>query len=187
MSKQSFSFMESIIAIGALVTSSAAVYIAWDQAGVMHSEQHLSVMPAIQIDRFELDEGASVTVGFNIENAGVGPAFLKSATLSKKGEPIEGQEHLASEVPLGVVPTFSQMSGRVLAPGVMKQALTMQWRADALEPGQKSEIYTKTDGLALEICYCSTLNRCWVSKSNTREHPKQLPGACPAPKKGGLF
>lgn len=189
MSKQSFSFMESIIAIGALVTSSAAVYIAWDQAGVMHTEQRASVLPALQIDKFDLDEGSTISVGFNVENAGVGPAFIQSATLSNKGEAIEGQEHLTSDLPqpneLSVA--IEPMTGRVIAPGVMKQAMLLRWRSDALEPTSRSAIYTKTDGLALEVCFCDTLKNCWVAKSESRAHPKQISGACPAPKKGGLF
>jgi hypothetical protein len=183
MSKQSFSFMESIIAVGALVTSSAAVFIAWDQANVMHVEQHASVLPAIQIDRFELDEGSTISVGFNIENAGVGPAFIQSAVLSNKGEALEGQEHLAGELPGGMNASIEPMEGRVIAPGVQKQALLMRWRSDPLEPTDRTGIYVKTDGLALEVCYCSTLNRCWTSKSGQKTHPKSV-GACPKPKQG---
>jgi hypothetical protein len=187
MSKQSFSFMESIIAIGALVTSSAAVFIAWDQASVMHVEQHATVLPAIQIDRFELDEGSTISVGFNVENAGVGPAFIQSAVLTnkvnKKDEPVEGQEHLAGELPGGMTLAVEPMEGRVIAPGVQKQALLMRWRSDPLEPTDRTSIYVKTDGLALEICYCSTLNRCWTSKSGQKTHPKSV-SACPKPKEG---
>jgi hypothetical protein len=193
MSKQSFSFMESIIAIGALVTSSAAVYIAYDQAGVMHTEQRASVLPALQIDKFDLDEGSTINVGFNVENAGVGPAFIQSATLTNKGEPVEGQEHLTSDLPNprgtpdGLAVIIEPMTGRVIAPGVMKQAMLLRWASDSLEPIQRSSIYTKTDGLALEICFCDTLKNCWVAKSESRAHPKPISGACPAPKKGGLF
>jgi hypothetical protein len=192
MSKQSFSFMESIIAIGALVTSSAAVYIAWDQANVMHTEQKATVLPAIQIDRFELDEGSTVSVGFNIENAGVGPAFLQSATLTNKSEAVQGQEHLTSELPYAseLSVAIEQMSGRVLAPGVQKQAMLLRWRSDPLEPSSRSQIYTKTDGLALEVCYCSTLgirggsqDQCWISKSGQRAHPKVV-AKCSVPKEG---
>ena len=193
MSKQSFSFMESIIAIGALVTSSAAVYIAYDQAGVMHTEQRASVLPALQIDKFDLDEGSTVNVGFNVENAGVGPAFIQSATLTNKGEAIEGQEHLTSDLPNpsglpeGLAVVVEPMTGRVIAPGVMKQAILLRWKSDSLDPISRRAIYTKTDGLALEICFCDTLKNCWVSRSEARAHPKQVSGACPIPKKGGLF
>jgi hypothetical protein len=189
MSKQSFSFMESIIAIGALVTSSAAVFIAWDQASVMHTEQKASVLPAIQIDRFDLDEGATISFGFNVENAGVGPAFIQSATLTNKGEAVEGQEHLTSDLPNpsglsdGLTVTIEPMTGRVIAPGVMKQAMLLRWKSDMLEPTSRSAIYAKTDGLALEICYCDTLKNCWTSKSDQKTHPKSV-GSCPKPKEG---
>ena len=190
MSKQSFSFMESIIAVGALVTSSAAVYIAYDQASVMHTEQRATVLPALQIDSFGSADNANIYFGFNVENAGVGPAFLYSATLSKKEGPLEGEEHLRSEMPpaFGFSAETEPMSGRVIAPGVSKQALKLTWRVDALENAdEKRKINVATDDLVLEICYCDTLKNCWTSKSGASSHPKQLSGACPAPKKGGLF
>jgi hypothetical protein len=190
MSKQSFSFMESIIAIGALVTSSAAVYIAWDQAGVMHTEQRAGVLPALQIDSFETEDNSNIYFGFNVENAGVGPAFLYSATLSKKEGALEGEEHLRNEMPpaFGFLAETEPMSGRVIAPGVSKQAVKLTWRVD---PGdlneEKRKINVATGDLALEICYCDTLKNCWTNKSGASAHPKQISGACPAPKKGGLF
>jgi hypothetical protein len=156
----------------------------------MRADQAAAVLPAIQIDRFELDEGATVSIGFNIENAGVGPAFLQSATLSNNGEPVQGQEHLTSQLPPGEQPgdlsvAVEQMSGRVVAPGVSKQALLLRWRSDSLNPTSRSELYTKTDNLAFEVCYCSTFNKCWISKSGQRTHPKEV-DKCVVPK-AGLF
>ena len=87
MSKQSFSWLEGVITVGALVTSAAAVYIAWDQANTMRVEQHASVLPAIQIDRFEEFSNAGLIIGFTVENAGVGPAFIRKAHLFKRARP----------------------------------------------------------------------------------------------------
>lgn len=184
MSKQSFSLLEGVIALGALVTSSAAVYIAWDQAQTMRVEQHASVLPALQIDRFEEDEGASVSVGFTVENAGVGPAFVMSATLTNDDQQMAGYENLAGVVPSGMEMSVEPLSGRVIAPGDEQTALRMRWRADPMETADtKGDIYVATDKLAMEICYCSTLQRCWISKSNQREHPKQV-DSCKKTKEG---
>jgi hypothetical protein len=187
---KTFSFMEGIIAIGALVTSSTAVYIAYDQAGVMHSEQRATVLPALQIDSFEAEDNANIYFGFNVENAGVGPAFLYSATLSKKEGLLEGEEHLRNEMPpaLKFSTATEPMSGRVIAPGVSKQALKLTWEVDPAEHAEElRKINVATGDLALEICYCDTLKNCWTAKSGARVHPKPISGACPAPKKGGLF
>ncbi len=181
MSKQSFSFLEGVIAVGALVTSSAAVFIAWDQAQIMRAEQHEVVRPAIQIDRYEEDEGASVRVGFKVTNAGVGPAFLMNATLSNGDEVISGYERLAGIVPDGMRLEAEPLTGRVIAPGVERNAMQMRWSQDPTM--QRSDIYVKTDKLVLRICYCSTLGRCWESKSSSRELPKKL-DKCAAPKEG---
>src|SRR5689334_14879997 len=187
---KTFSFMEGIIAIGALVTSATAVYIAYDQASVMHTEQRATVLPALQIDSFETEDNANIYFGFNVENAGVGPAFLYSATLSQKEGPLEGEEHLRNEMPQGLKFTVETepMSGRVIAPGVSKQALKLTWQVDPQEHSEElRKINVATGDLALEICYCDTLKNCWQAKSGSSSHPKPVSGACPMPKKGGLF
>src|SRR5262245_36431493 len=151
---KTFSFMEGIIAIGALVTSSTAVYIAYDQASVMHSEQRATVLPAIQIDSFQTEDNNMLYFGFNVENAGVGPAFLYSATLSKKEGPLEGEEHLRNEMPaaFGLEVETEPMSGRVIAPGVSKQALRLKFRVDPMENSEeKRKVNVATGDLALEI------------------------------------
>ena len=118
MSKQSFSVLEGVITAGALITSAAAVYIAWDQAQVMHAEQHAQVFPAIQIDPIDsYTNGDGVKLGFTVENAGVGPAFIHHAQLVSKGEAFTGYEQVAGMVPSGVDITFQQLTGRVISPG----------------------------------------------------------------------
>jgi len=173
------------IALGALVASAAAVFIAWDQAETAKVQKDASVLPAIQIDRFEKDEGASVSVGFDVQNAGIGPAFMKSATLRDGDEELQGYEHLSGVVPPGMRMDVEQLTGRTLAPGVEQSALTMRWSTDPLEGAPKDRIYVATENLSLEICYCSTLDKCWVAKSGDRKQPKPVE-ACQEPE-GGLF
>jgi hypothetical protein len=157
----------------------------------MHTEQAASVLPAIQIDEFSREDNVTLYYGFNVENAGVGPAFLHSATLLVDGKPVEGQEHLASVLPqaFGLKIETEPMAGRVIAPGVAKQAIEFAWRIDPLQddgsngPDVKRKINVATGTLGLEICYCSTLNKCWTSKSKQRTHAKEV-ASCPAPKEG---
>jgi hypothetical protein len=174
-----------VIAVGALVASAVAVFIAWDQAQIARVQRDASILPAIQIDRFEQDEGASVSVGFDVENAGVGPAFIKSAVLTDEGEPVSGYEHLAGVVPPGMNLDAEQLSGRTIAPGVEKTVLRMRWPMDPMEGAPKRDIFVKTDGLALSVCYCSTLDQCWTARSGDRARPKSV-ATCPEPE-GGLF
>ncbi len=175
MSKESFSAMEVVIAVGALVTSTAAVYIAWDQAKTMHVEQHASVFPAIQIDPFNSHEnGTGLQLGWNVENAGVGPAFIRSARLYQGDTPLTGYEELNSIVPTGADIQFKQLTGRVIAPGVAKDALTLSWRSLVIPRETVNSAYASTDDWRLEVCYCSTLDRCWISESGQRVHPQRV-------------
>ena len=187
MSKQSFSAMEVVIAIGALTTSAAAVYIAWDQAQTMRVEQHASVFPAIQIDPISAyTNGNGVKVGFDVENAGVGPAFIKSAQIRANGERLAGFEEVTRRVPHGVDIQAEQLTGRVLAPGVSQEALTLSWREIVMTTEKLNDIYAATDGWEMEVCYCSTLHRCWISRSGQRTEPGKV-DVCPALPDVGLF
>ena len=172
MSSENFSILEAVMTIGALVTSAAAVYIAWDQAQVMHADQHASVFPALQIDPVEsYSNGEGLTVGFTVENAGVGPAFVRSARLLENSVPLKGVEEITAVVPSGVNVNFTQLTGRVIAPGVARNALTLQWRGIGIPREKIDGVYASTGNLAMEVCYCSTLDRCWISKSGARTHP----------------
>ncbi len=175
MSKESFSTMEVVIAVGALVTSAAAVYIAWDQAKTMHVEQHASVFPAIQIDPFNgHTNGSGLELGWMVENAGVGPAFIKSARLLSNSQPITGYEEISGSLPVGVNIEFKQLTGRVLAPGVGKEALKLSWHQIAIPREVIDNAYAATGDWRMEVCYCSTLDRCWTTISGQREHPKRV-------------
>lgn len=187
MSQQTFSVLEGVITVGALVTSAAAVYIAWDQAVTMRVEQHASVFPALQIDPVErYANGDGLTVGFTVENAGVGPAFIGHARLYKGATPLKGYEEITAIVPAGVGMEFQQLTGRVLAPGVAREALTLHWREFAMPQDKVDAVYAATSDWAMEVCYCSTLERCWVSRSGQRVHPHRVE-ACDAPDDAGLF
>jgi hypothetical protein len=186
MSKQTFSWLEGVIAVGALVTSAAAVYIAWDQAETMRVEQHASVFPAIQIDPFNhRSNGAGLQLGWQVENAGVGPAFIKSAKLFDGDRQLTGMEDLTSTVPAGVDIESKQLTGRIIAPGVGKDALTLSWRSLVIPAETVNGAYASTSDWRLEVCYCSTLDRCWISKSGDREAPQRV-DACTIPE-NGLF
>ena len=177
--------LNTALGISAVAISAAAAFIAWDQAQTAKVQKDASILPAIQIDRFETDEGASVSVGFDVQNAGIGPAFMRSATLRDGDEELQGYEHLSGIVPMGMKLDVEQLTGRTLAPGVEQTALRMRWSTDPMEGAPKDRIFVATDKLSLEICYCSTLEKCWVAKSGDRSQPKSV-DVCPEPE-GGLF
>lgn len=72
---------ETIGSICAIITSIAALFVAWDQSVVMRAQQHASVWPIIitDIDINQNDEYSYVQ--FDIVNVGVGPAIVKNGNL----------------------------------------------------------------------------------------------------------
>lgn len=186
MSKESFSVMEGVIAAGALITSAAAVFIAWDQAKTMRVEQHASVFPAIQVDPYARREVDGIYVGFTVENAGVGPAFIRSARLLNEQDALTGYEEITRLVPGRVDIKFEQLTGRTLAPGVSRDALQLHWNGLAMPTELENAAYASTGDMRMEVCYCSTLDRCWISTSGDRIHPQRV-DTCPDASKDGLF
>ena len=172
---------EMLIAICAVISSIAAVYIAWDQARVMRSQEKADVWPMIQ-PTHQTDTAASNTYTFHIQNAGVGPALIEDyiIRIPGQGDTKSFREMVAYFMPndyIGVA-SFADatLSGRVLRQGSELEPVRAQFDP-GLEIGRKmqSRIDDFLSGEAVPaevfICYCSILEDCWVMTTlagNTR-------------------
>ena len=77
---------EMLIAVCAVISSIAAVYIAWDQARVMRSQEKADVWPILQTTH-QTDVGENGNIyAFELRNAGVGPALIDNYLIRIPGE-----------------------------------------------------------------------------------------------------
>ena len=166
---------EAVGSIVAVIIGLAALFVAWDEARSVRKQQAASVLPVIKIRTINLnnDEGSISSVV--VENVGVGPAFVESATLSWDGEPVDDMEALRSILDGGATPYgfwTSRLDGEILAGGEQYNMLSVTLRhgadSDKQTAALRRSIYSK---LKVTACFCSVYEDCWEAKLNKRYRP----------------
>ena len=173
---------ETVGSIVAMLIGAVALFVAWDQAQVMRKQQHASVWPILTIDRSFNMKDDIVSFEFWVENAGVGPAVLKSARLRAGNEELSAWNVLRDRLPDSlseIERTHSaSIGGRALAPGVNFAPYGLYWR-DIKDPRAALRLLNATYAdVSVDICYCSVFDRCWIGSSLVDAEPQKVK-TCP--------
>lgn len=170
---------EMLIAICAVISSIAAVYIAWDQARVMRSQEKADVWPILQLQHNTSADETGALYEFDVHNAGVGPALVEDYIIRMPGQADTKSFEDTIRLFMGDAlkeqfgdPAFSNQSlvGRVIRQGDRVRKVGAFWRhqeglneaffavVDTLVSGQRpvAEVF---------VCYCSIHEDCWVSST----------------------
>ena len=173
---------ETVGSVSAILIGAIALFVAWDQARVMRKQQHASVWPILTIDRSFDYPDQTVLFEIQIKNAGVGPALLKSASLHYNDEELTSWtdvlDLLSEEDRSNRQIRNTSIAGRALAPGDGFRPFGVGWENHAEPYTFLAALNEQFDGLALEVCYCSVFDRCWVASSSVSVHPTQVK-SCP--------
>jgi len=176
---------ETFGAIGAIVVSVVALFVAWDQAVVMRQQQHAAVWPIMSVD-FTINQTEDFnTVELISSNAGVGPAIIMSATPTMGSDVVARWDDLkvalfGEDFELPAQVSMSSAIG-VMAVGEEAQVLAINWargeEGDAAMMSLVQRIVGGTfDEVGLELCYCSVFDRCWVAGRPDLDFPEQVNG-----------
>jgi hypothetical protein len=168
-----------IAAIGAVAVGLGALYFSWVQAKLMRVEQETAVWPALQIDGFNDRAGGDLRVGFRVENAGVGPALIRTVEVTRDGAPIESYEAIAARFPAGASVSNMTMTGRILAAGATAEPVALFWGRDAASDSLAEAAAEEGRLWRMDLCYCSAFGRCWTTYSGRVDPPEEV-RACPA-------
>lgn len=123
------------------------------------------------------DDGAKRVLAFSLTNAGSGPARIRDFSLELDHHKVaSGGELLRRCCGLEKVPLLtSTVVGRVLRPGDSATYLQLPY-SDAIADGWKALDQARFDRLVMTVCYCSTLDDCFVARSD-RDDPQAV-AAC---------
>lgn len=120
-------------------------------------------------------------------NKGVGPAIVRSATVTVDGKPEPDWDHVFADLGLDRQRSGFQQStlvGSVLSPG---EALDLMILPD--EPQYREFRKAMDAHVLLDICYCSSLGDCW--KFEDSHHPRKPTvhetDTCAGPSSAGIF
>ena len=172
---------EMMIAICALVSSIAAVFMAWDQGRVMRSQEKADVWPMIQVTH-ETDTASTNSYRFHVQNAGVGPALIEDYLIRIPGrsDTTEFREMVNYFMPgeeLGPA-TYADatLTARVLRQGAELDPIQAVWSdgeavAAIMQARIDDFVAQRAAPAEVFICYCSILDECWVT-STLLSHPR---------------
>jgi hypothetical protein len=178
---------ETVAALAALVTSVAAVYIAWQETRIMREQQHASVIPIVSSGvGISNSAGDRPELRFHLENAGVGPALIQNVTMRLGGEPLNSWSALEAAVlpeALHGASDFevNRLENHVLQAGRTVSVLVVQWppteETEQAISGFFEDVVSGSRKVpVLEACYCSVFERCWRTVPDSQ--PRQV-DACP--------
>jgi hypothetical protein len=114
---------------------------------------------------------------YNLQNSGVGPAIVENVCLLVDDKPMADWDealHLLTGKEMNEAVT-SFMTGKVFTPGEVMHPLELRNATDA------ALLNTQKKRLRVEICYCSTLQECWLLRSPRAPEPTERCRPCSRP------
>ncbi|WP_297736439.1 hypothetical protein [uncultured Maricaulis sp.] len=168
---------QTLTGVGAMLVGVAALFVAWDQGRVMRAQQHGAVVPVLQIDGFIQSTPEFRNLGLRIVNNGVGPAMIRSVSLYRDGEAVDGFQALTDLMPDGYDRSWSSVNGRALAPGGEVEPGVFTWPHGAMSAAELGTLLGEWQVWSVEVCYCSVFDRCWISSSENQM--REAVPACP--------
>lgn len=159
----------SLTAIGsgfAVMLSIAALVVTIIEANTTRSAAKASVWPSVSV------EVSYSSAGFSYEtiNRGVGPAKVRSIEITYDDAPYADYVTLVEAV-LGPEDAFgydriraTNPDRRVISPGEEVNLFAVDW-----DPASRRLSEAFTDGLAIELCYCSIYDDCWKTRLGATE------------------
>jgi hypothetical protein len=156
---------DAVAAIIASLVGLLALVVAGYTAYVQRQQVRAQVWPYLIIGNDDLSQSLTV------ENKGVGPAIVRSVQIRIDGKPKPDWIHVVTA--LGMPPLhFNQttVNRDVLSPGEELQAIHF--------PDKKlwQRFHDAAFGrMAMDVCFCSTLDECWVSSNRNIVGPATMP------------
>ncbi|WP_100643587.1 hypothetical protein [Alteromonas facilis] len=172
--------LETLAAVTAIIVSVAALFVAWDQSQVMRAQQHASVWPIVDVDMTIDADESSLYIALEAVNLGVGPALLKSSSLSINGQAIETFEEFDN---LALVPElqgtrriFSSPLRGIMGAGQSKTILRISWEQTEENKAAFVKLASKYIGddaadIDVGVCYCSVFDKCWSFNEDSNSEP----------------
>ncbi len=156
---------DMIVAIAAVVVGVCALGVSLFQASIMQQQQEelskqrrAEVWPYLQLGKGHAND----IFRFGIANEGIGPARIKTISMTFDGEPVKVWFDLLKAVHSTATYSYvqSHIGGRVIRAGDVIEALYVEGElGDSLQ--------AKVGGrLIAKLCYCSVYDDCWDYTEN---------------------
>lgn len=171
-------WLEYMIGGTAVLISAISLFVANSANRTQERMMAASTWPHVQYGTGNRlpDDVSSIT--FNLHNAGVGPARVKSVQVLYDGQPMADAASLLKACCGATgerVLTVTSHPERVLVPG--EEMTFLRYDEKTAEPDVWAALNRERFTVRLLACYCSVLDDCWV-RDSTLDDPQPV-AACP--------
>ncbi|MBS0516812.1 MAG: hypothetical protein JSS16_15230 [Proteobacteria bacterium] len=158
-----------ISSIVALAVSVLALATGAYQTRLMQAQARASVWPIVSLGLSYFGSRDKGGFTWEVENNGVGPALIKSVTLSLDGKPMRNWDEVYQAL-FGrgrENATVSSVNGNVLPPSTNRDTTIAAIRTS--QPDEAKALFEAKDRFKMTVCYCSVYDECWEAQWLKRE------------------
>lgn len=171
--------VDLLIAVAALLISTIAALASVYQTRIFATQLSATVWPYLSVHTDYPGDG-SMTILLN--NDGLGPALIRSASLSYDGKRVAGWSDVLNDF-LRHAKHAQHGKAQISATGVDQSSIVRPGEGIKLLRLSSSQgdtvVIAERKRLRLKFCYCSIQNRCWTIDSEVQGHPPVDTASCP--------
>ena len=150
--------------IVALAVSVLALATGAYQTRLMQAQARASVWPIVSLGLSYFGNRDNGGFTWEVENNGVGPALIKSVTLSLDGKSMRNWDEVFQAL-FGhgrENATVSSINGNVLPPSTNRETTIAAIRTT--QPDEAKALFEAKDRFKMSVCYCSVYDECWEAQ-----------------------
>lgn len=175
------SVIQTVLAVTGFVVGAIALYAALNEADAVRKQLQASVWPFVKLQDVNYDAPGDKRFEIMVGNRGIGPARIKTVSVTIDGEPQTNWRDMIRPLAdgAGFGTTNFLVEGTVLAPA---EDITMIGLSAEFSSPELVDAFRELVGsgrVNMEICYCSVFDECW--NLNAREGDTNPVKQCPEP------
>jgi hypothetical protein len=173
--------LEIIAMMVAIFISALALILGAYTAHLQREQTRATVWPRLQIGRSN-----NPTESVSIENAGVGPAEVRSFGAWVDGQPKRNWKEVLDALPSAkgakvIGATMKTIHAQVFRSGAEYELIRLHFDP-AADPKAIEQLHRDLGSrLRLNVCYCSVLDECWLSRDDGPDQPTKRCDPFPVP------
>jgi hypothetical protein len=171
------SIWQTVLSLVGVFIGVVALYAALSESEAVRRQTSAAVWPYVQLSMSDFADEETGLFELSLSNAGVGPADIRAMRVTFNGEPQTSWRDIVRAVGGDELAEFAQnaANNRVLRPG---DALTIFRTTDLrLVAPLRSAVAAPSN--AIEYCYCSIFEECWVADSRDLNARPETVVQCP--------
>lgn len=174
-------FLDTVLSVSAAIVALSALVVTTYQTKIMREQQKMSAWPRVALS----NTGSNDNYGYIVQNVGIGPALVRSATLAVDGRflrtwddvlgaAVGDTSKIDSLIRTSTMVTSSIHPGTVLLPSATTELMRVQ---KALARPLYHLFHSGR--VRVRVCYCSVYGDCWLADNQAGSSDPAEVAGCP--------